>query len=521
MRLRKLLGLVFVALILIPLVIAGSFAYTRSYDKVYETCKRDLEERMDYGIRTCEFYNEKKERGELSEQEALECIADLLAGPLQPGGCRDISQGLGKGKGGYVFAEFSNGTFAFHPFFPAQGVKSVYDLPVELRMMTETVLYTYNRTSQIEIPWVRKGGLFASFIDYFEPLDLHLCIVEPIDEFTTPLTSIKDAITAAGILAAVVGIVASMIVTHKIAEPFAKLSETSNEIAKGDLGARIDIKSPIKEFSEVKSDINRMVETIQSNIEELRKREAETEEARLYAEAIIANIADPLWVVDKEDNWILVNDAMKRITGYEDKEVSGKKTPEQPLFKFFLSVPDGEEKLKAMIDRIKGGGHIPGMTIPWLTKGKELLMMSCSGEPLRDAEGRVIGGVFIGKDMSTLERAGIAATKVLNKKVEEEVGKNYELVTLMFMSNAALVVGNSSVEILKGVVEGYNNRFNKNIEVKEGIALTNVPKKEWPSFLTFLLATFYECIGPVTFECCEGIESIKDVVEEVKAKYEG
>ncbi|HIH98872.1 MAG TPA: PAS domain S-box protein, partial [Thermoplasmata archaeon] len=359
MRLRKLLGLVFVALILIPLIIAGYFAYTQSYDKVYETCMRDLEERMDYSLRTCEYYNEKIEKGELSKQEALESVADLLAGPLQSDGTRNMSQGLGKGESGYVYAEFSNGTFAFHPSLPAEGIESVYDLHVKLRAVTELVMHTYNRTSQVEIPWIGKKGLYALFIDYFEPLDLHLCIVESIDEFTAPLTSIRNAIIAAGILAAVVGIALSLVVTRKIAEPFAKLSETSNEIAKGDLSARIDIKSPIKEFSEVKDDINRMVETIQSNIEELRKREAETEEARLYAEAIIANIADPLWVVDKVDNWILVNDAMKRITGYEDKEVLGKKTPEQPLLKFFLSVPDREEKLKAMIDRIKGGGHIP------------------------------------------------------------------------------------------------------------------------------------------------------------------
>jgi hypothetical protein len=90
----------------------------------------------------------------------------------------------------------------------------------------------------------------------------------------------------------------------------------------------------------------------------------------------------------------------------------------------------------------------------------------------------------------------------------------------MFMSNAALIVGDSSLEILKGVVEGYNRRFNKNIGIEEGIALTNVPEKEWPSFTAFLLARSYECIGPTTFECCEGIESIKDIVEKVKAKYE-
>ena len=39
---------------------------------------------------------------------------------------------------------------------------------------------------------------------------------------------------------------------------------------------------------------------------ELRKREEEVKEARAYAEAIVANIADPLWVTDKRNRWILV-----------------------------------------------------------------------------------------------------------------------------------------------------------------------------------------------------------------------
>jgi hypothetical protein len=47
-----------------------------------------------------------------------------------------------------------------------------------------------------------------------------------------------------------------------------------------------------------------------------------------------------------------------------------------------------------------------------------------------------------------------------------------------------------------------------------------MPEEEWPSFLEFLLCRFYECIGPTTFECSEGIKSIEEIVEKVKAKYE-
>ncbi|HIH98500.1 MAG TPA: hypothetical protein HA346_05810, partial [Thermoplasmata archaeon] len=56
------------------------------------------------------------------------------------------------------------------------------------------------------------------------------------------------------------------------------------------------------------------------------------------------------------------------------------------------------------------------MLIPWLTKDKKLLMMAYSGESLRDAKGNVIGGVFIGRNISALQMAGITATKVLNKR---------------------------------------------------------------------------------------------------------
>jgi hypothetical protein len=182
---------------------------------------------------------------------------------------------------------------------------------------------------------------------------------------------------------------------------------------------------------------------------------------------------------------------------------------------------DGKEKLRDMLENVRVGKHVLPASIPWLTKDGRMLIMSCSGEPLRDAEGNVIGGVFIGKDMSTLQRAGIVATKTLYKAVESKVGKDYGLVSQMFMSNTALIVGDSSLEILRGTVEGYNRRFNKNIGIKEGIALTNMPREEWPSFIEFLLSRFYECIGPTSFECCEGIKSIGDIVEKVKAKYEG
>jgi hypothetical protein len=116
--------------------------------------------------------------------------------------------------------------------------------------------------------------------------------------------------------------------------------------------------------------------------------------------------------------------------------------------------------------------------------------LTCSGEPLRDAKGNIVEWVFIGKNMSTLQEVGIAATRVPDKGVVEEAGKTHESATLMFMSNTALIVGDSTLEILKGVVVGYNKRFKKKIKIKESIGLKNVPEKDWPSFIELLVSTF-------------------------------
>ena len=147
-------------------------------------------------------------------------------------------------------------------------------------------------------------------------------------------------------------------------------------------------------------------------------------------------------------------------------------------------------------------------------------MMSCSGEPLKDSNGKVIGGVFVGKDMSTLQRAGTETTKALAKKAENIVGKDYELATLLFMTNAAMLAGDSSLDILKATVNGFNKRFNKNVTIENGLILRNMEREDLPSFVEFLLETFYQCIGPTTFECSEGIGTIEDIVKKVRTRYD-
>jgi methyl-accepting chemotaxis protein len=275
MRLKILLTAVFALLVIIFVMIIGFFFYSHSYTITYDTCKKDLEERMDFCLRTCEFYNEKVEKGELTKQEAIGEIADLLVGPLQPDGNRDITQGLGKGESGYIDAIYSNGTWAFHPYLEGQNVKDITD--PKLKEATEVTIKATSREWH-EYEWRNPGEAKryskVMAIDYFEPFDLHLIISTSLGEFILPVKQIRDATIMDIILVGAIGIIFSLFIAIEIAKPFAKISEASTKITQGDLKARLDVKAPIDEFMIVSKDINQMVDSLQDKIKRIRRSEA-------------------------------------------------------------------------------------------------------------------------------------------------------------------------------------------------------------------------------------------------------
>lgn len=347
--------------------------------------------------------------------------------------------------------------------------------------------------------------------------------IVPYKEILAP---VRDHILIAGVIAIVACAIATFWMQGRVAFSFSRISKASSEIVGGNLGSRIEPEMPIHEFRQVSKNINQIVDTLQATITTLQEktdsliqREKELKEARAYAQAIVANVADPLWVIDRRGNLVLMNEAMGRITGYEHEELQDKSMLALPIFRTFIAVMDGKDKLKQLIEQVNSGEHVPEVFIPWLTKGGDMLMMSCSGESLRNVEGNAVGGVFIGKDIYALQRTGVDAMKTLSQEIEAKVGKDYELATLAFMVNSTLIIGEAALDILKGTISGYNKRFSKSVEIQKGMILKNLKHEEWPKFLEFLLERFYECIGPTTFDSAEGIVALESAINKVKNKY--
>jgi PAS domain S-box-containing protein len=154
----------------------------------------------------------------------------------------------------------------------------------------------------------------------------------------------------------------------------------------------------------------------------------ELDKARAYAESLIKNAPDPVFVSDLEGKIIQANDAVSQLLGFRQDEVL-----EQSLSRF-ISPDETKEFLTALrevVERVerdpKGLGSDSEQAAPYnerpgVTRNVVLNPRSASGEiiptalnasALRDPDGRVIGAIGILRDMRELDKARAYAESLI------------------------------------------------------------------------------------------------------------
>jgi hypothetical protein len=90
---------------------------------------------------------------------------------------------------------------------------------------------------------------------------------------------------------------------------------------------------------------------------------------------------------------------------------------------------------------------------------------------------------------------------------------------LQFLTKTSEVMGGATLTTFRSTIEGYNRRFNRNIKADDTIKLSGLGSEEWPEFIRFMLNVYYQCIGPLVFECTEGIEVMESAADELGVRY--
>src|SRR5438552_16005338 len=116
-----------------------------------------------------------------------------------------------------------------------------------------------------------------------------------------------------------------------------------------------------------------------------------------FAQSMIADAPDPVFVSDLDGKIIQANDAVSQLLGFRRDEVV-----EQSLSRF-ISPEETREFLAALREVVERGVTRNARLNPCSASG-EVIPTALNASALRDPEGRVIGAIGILHDMRAYER---------------------------------------------------------------------------------------------------------------------
>jgi PAS domain S-box-containing protein len=123
----------------------------------------------------------------------------------------------------------------------------------------------------------------------------------------------------------------------------------------------------------------------------------ELDKARAYAESLIKNAPDPVFVSDLEGKILQANDAVSQLLGFRTDEVV-----EQSLSRF-ISAEETREFTAALREVVERGVTRNARLNPRSASG-EVIPTTLNASALRDSNGKVIGAIGILRDMRAYER---------------------------------------------------------------------------------------------------------------------
>jgi len=132
----------------------------------------------------------------------------------------------------------------------------------------------------------------------------------------------------------------------------------------------------------------------------------ELDKARAYAESLIKNAPDPVFVSDLEGKILQANDAVSQLLGFRQDELI-----EQSLSRFIS--PEETREFTAALREVVARGVTRNARLNPRSASGEVIPTALNASALRDADGKVIGAIGVLRDMRELDKARAYAESLI------------------------------------------------------------------------------------------------------------
>jgi len=209
------------------------------------------------------------------------------------------------GKKGYFLVIDTHGTIIFHP--------DKYLIGMSVGAKSWHSLLKYER-----------GRLFLNFqnekalaiYDFFPEWNWFVLAIDPEKDVFGLADQMKPYLLSLGVIAAIILSLALMGLSHRLMKPLQSLVQGAERIGKGDLDTIISIKTR-DEFAGLAKEFNRMAARLKKTLTALKYSEE-------YFRSLIENATDIVTIIDSKGGFIYSSPSMKRILGYNPKDMIGK-----------------------------------------------------------------------------------------------------------------------------------------------------------------------------------------------------
>ena len=275
----KLIVLIFFLVTAIGATI-GITNYYYAKKELIASGKLDLAHITNSATEVLNLLNDEVEQGTITKEEAQEKARSILIGPAVKDNSllHDYSKSNFVYKNeGYLFAYDSDHHVTLHPVIPLNEDRTNFQNNREQYVVQDLVSISQSTTYEdhfYEYSWINKEGEKErekiSYITYFEPWDWHIGIGAYMDEFYAPLTKLKWITTLLTALAVVLGLTSFYIATKRKFALLSDISQSSLQIADGDLTGK-QLQESDDEIGQLGASFNQMTANLRSLLFEVKQ----------------------------------------------------------------------------------------------------------------------------------------------------------------------------------------------------------------------------------------------------------